>query len=205
MVVIDNATRKTTEASPHQVIRSRWNNRIRALGFALWIFPMAQFWVRFFPPLRPFDFLAPAPSWAFWVAAFVCCAAPYALPLGWFKPLWFENRQFYERLGVRLFRQIAPDGDWVNRRLRTLAPDSSLIRNRSDASRHIRDGVIGERAHLAFLLAGLITTVYALRLGEPGPAAALCFGNAIYNFYPLLLQRYKRARLKQTCRAGHAH
>lgn len=179
--------------------RDRWNEGIRALGFALWVFPMGQFRMRFFPPLRPFDFHASPPPWSFWTAAFACCVLPYVIPRDWFRPLWFETRNLYEFLGLRLFRRAVPDGDWVNRQLRSLESGYRLIRNRADLSRHISEGIVGERTHLAFLFAGLFTTAYAWRLGETGSVVALFLGNAVFNFFPVLLQRYKRVR---TARPG---
>jgi hypothetical protein len=178
-----------------QARRERWNEAIRALGFALWIFPMAQFWMRFFPPLRPFDFHASAPPWSFWAVAAACCVLPYAMPREWFRPLRFESRRLYESLGIRLFRHAAPDGDWVRGKLRSLDSSYRLIRNRADLIRHLDEGLPGERAHLAFLLAGFLTTAYAWRLGEAWSAGALFLGNTVFNLFPVLLQRYKRVRV----------
>lgn len=180
-----------------QASRERWNDGIRALGFGLWIFPLAVFWMRFLPPLRPFGFQAPPPHWSSVLAAFVCCVMPFTLPKAWFRPFWFENRRFYERLGIRLFRHAVPDGDWVSRRLRTLDSGYRLIRNRSELSRHLSESLMGERTHLAFLLAGVATNLYAWRLGETGLSAALFAGNGVFNVYPVLLQRYKRARISR--------
>lgn len=180
-----------------QAKRQRWNELARALGFALWIFPMAQFWMRFFPPLRPFDFHSAFPPWWGWAAAALCCALPYALPKAWFRPLWFESRKFYENLGVRMFRRAAPDGDLVNRELRNIESGYRLIRNRSDLNRHVTEGLQGERTHLAFLVAGLFTAAYAVRLDEPVSAVLLSLGNIAFNLYPVLLQRYKRVRMRR--------
>jgi hypothetical protein len=191
-----------TQTLAIQVRRERWNNLIRAAGFALWIFPMARFWMRFFPPMRPFDFHVPAPPWSLLIAGLALCAVPYALPTHWFRPLSFERSQFYPRLGVRLFRLLAPDGDLVNRQLRKLDSGYRVIRNRSDLGRHIAEGIIGERLHLAFLLAGFSSAAYAWRLGEAGLSTALVFGNIVYNLYPVLHHRYKRARLAHSLRAG---
>ena len=174
--------------------RHRWNESIRAIGFALWIFPMAQFWMRFVPPLRPFDFHTASPPWPFWILFLLCCAAPCIIPRHWFRPLQFENRKLYERLGVRWFRQVTPDGDWVNRNLRNLAPGYRILRNRSDLEQHLDEGITGERAHIAFLLAASITAGYAWILGETLSAIVLSIGNAAFNFFPVMLQRYKRVR-----------
>jgi hypothetical protein len=179
---------------PLQRQRHRWNESIRAVGFALWIIPMSQFWMRFFPPLRPFDFHAAAPPWSFWILALLCCTTPFAVPRHWFRPLWFENRKLYERLGIRLFRQAAPDGDWVNRSLRGRNAGYRFIRHRTDLDQHLIEGIAGERTHIAFLSGGLLTTAYAWSLGESVSAIALSVGNVAFNLFPVLLQRYKRVR-----------
>lgn len=134
----------------------------------------------------------------------MCCVVPYAVPRDWFRPLWFENRRLYESLGVRLFRRAAPDGDWVNRKLRNAESGYRLIRNRSDLHRHVAEGLAGERTHLAFFLAGLGTAAYALRLDEASSVAFLLPGNFMFNLYPVLLQRYKRVRSPRGFRTGLA-
>src|SRR5262245_7584144 len=100
-------------------------NRLNTLVLLLpgqWFAAMAIFWGRFVTPLRPFDFHVAAPPLIGVLAALAVCALPAFLPPAWFRPRPFERGAFYPRLGLRLFRRLATDGDLVNRRLRRLDP-----------------------------------------------------------------------------------
>jgi hypothetical protein len=173
----------------------RWNT-LALLIPGQWLSLMAIFWGRFFPPLRPFDFTARPPSAA---SVAICCAVsclPFFLPRGYFRPRAFERGRFYPRLGLRLFRYVAPDGDFINRRLRRTDPSYRVVRNRGALREHIAGTYSNERWHLAFFLAGTFTALFAARIGEPVFAALLAILNVAFNLYPVLHQRYKRARLR---------
>ena len=43
---------------------------------------------------------------------------------------------------------------------------------------------------------GLFTAVYAARIGWYRWALFLTLGNAVFNLYPVMLQRYNRARIR---------
>jgi hypothetical protein len=83
---------------------------------------VAIYWLRFVPAFRPFAFEAPTP--APWLL--LTCAAVLLLPAllsrAYFQPRDFERGAFYTTLGLRWFRAVAPDGDWIKRRLRRLDP-----------------------------------------------------------------------------------
>jgi hypothetical protein len=179
-----------------QRLRRRWNNVVLAIAAALWFAPMAQFWARFFPPLRPFAFDAPAPSWTALFVGTAACLMPMLLPRSSFQPRRFERPQRYRALGIRVFRHLAPDGDWVNGRVRRFDPAYRVIRTRSDIATHIEGGIMGERMHLSLLIAGLLTGWFSVSLGEIWFAAWITIGNVVFNLYPILHQRYKRARLR---------
>jgi hypothetical protein len=179
-----------------QRLRQRWNNVVLAIAAALWFVPMAQFWMRFFPPLRPFAFNAPAPSWTALFIGTAACVAPLLLPRSYFRPRPFERPQTYRAVGIRVFRYFAPDGDWVNRKVRRYDPSYRVIRTRSDIATHIKSSNMGERMHLSLLIAGLLTGLFSMSLGEMWFAVWITFGNVVFNLYPILHQRYKRARLR---------
>ena len=168
-----------------------------AIAAALWFVPMAQFWMRFCPPLRPFAFDAPAPSWtALFVGTGICVAPLLLLPRSYFRPRGFERPQMYRAIGIRVFRYLAPDGDWVNGKVRRFDPGYRVIRTRNDIPAHIRGSNMGERMHLSLLIGGLITAWFSMTLGEPWFAGWITIGNVVFNLYPILHQRDKRARLR---------
>src|SRR4051812_43469264 len=112
---------------------ARLRNRLNMLVLILpgqFLSLVAMYWLRFVPAFRPFAFDVPAP--APWVL--LTCAAvtvlPRFLPRSYFRPRPFERGGLYPALGVRAFRAIATDGDWINRRLRRLDPGYRLVRDR---------------------------------------------------------------------------
>ena len=165
---------------------------------------MAVFWLRFLPPFRPYDFHTPPPRPLVLVAAMLLCLVPFLLPARYFRPRAFERGRFYPRLGVRAFRYLAPDGDWVGRRVRRLDPAFRVVRSRADVRAHIAGTYANERWHLAFLIGGLFTQAFAVASGQLGWALLLTLANAAFNLYPVLHQRYKRARARRACNGPHA-
>jgi hypothetical protein len=160
---------------------------------------MAVFWLRFLPPFRPYDFHTPPPQPLLLVLALLASVVPFLLPVRFFRPRAFEDRRFYQRLGLRAFRYLAPDGDWVTRRVRRLEPNYQVVNNRADVRAHIARSYEGERWHLAFFVGGLFTQVFAVASGLMGWAFLLTLMNVVFNLYPVLHQRYKRARARRAC------
>ena len=161
-----------------------------------WFAAMAIFWGRFLTPLRPFDFhvAAPPPGWV--LAAVAICVLPAFLPAAWFRPRAFERGGFYPRLGLRLFRKLATDGDLVNRRIRRIDPGYRIVRDRRTRTEHVAGTITNERWHLAFALAGAITCAFAAATAQYGWAIVIGILNVIFNVYPVLHQRFTRARMR---------
>ncbi len=176
--------------------RDRWNT-LALLIPGQWFSLMAIFWGRFFPPLRPFAFTAAPPSA---ISVAICCALcclPFFLPRGYFRPRDLERGRFYPLLGLRLFRHLAPDGDFIKSRLRRTDPSYQVVRNRAALREHIAGTYSNERWHLAFFLAGSFTVIFAASIGEAAFAALIAVFNVAFNLYPVFHQRYKRARLRR--------
>jgi hypothetical protein len=161
-----------------------------------WFGLMVIFWMRYFPPLRPFNFSTPAPSPLSLVICLAVCFVPFLLPPAYFRPRRFERGHFYLRLGIRLFRYLAPDGDFIMQRLRRIDPSYRIISNRATLQMHIRGTYMNERWHLALFLSGLFTQAFALISAQFVWATVLTVTNIVFNLYPVMHQRYKRARLR---------
>ena len=164
---------------------------------ALFLAPLLVFWLRVFGPLRPFD-VSPVPSppaLAFSGAALVCLLAAY-VPASYFRVrASAAGERWYRAVGVRQFRKVVPDGDWMNRVRRRQDRRFRLIRSRADAAAWAARTEASERGHLVLLLAGVFSAGYAVHVGWTAWAIILTAGNVITNLYPVLLQRYTRARL----------
>jgi hypothetical protein len=120
------------------------------------------YWLRFVPSFRPVDFEVPAPRPGLLLACAAALALPCLLPRGWFTPRRIERRGLYDALGLRQYRAVAPDGDWINRRLRRLDPTYRVIGDRRTRDAHMAGTIINERWHTAWLLLGLVTAGSAI-------------------------------------------
>jgi hypothetical protein len=163
-----------------------------------WLAPLMMFWLYVWGPLRPFhypvgEFLPPVP----WLLGGLALGlAVWWVPASYYKVRPFErNGRFYERLGVRVFRWFVPDGDAANRWRRRSEPAFRVIRNRRYALAFTQRTVLSEKSHLVMLVLGALSAVFAWTIGWHGWALYLAVGNVVVNLYPMLLQRYTRARL----------
>lgn len=115
-----------------------------------------------------------------------------------------QSGRLYELMGVRLFRWVVPDGDAANKLRRRRWPGFRIIRSRRYARAFMRRTELSERSHLVMLALGSFSAVFAWRIGWAGWAMYLGVGNVLVNLYPVLLQRYTRARLLRVTAAGDA-
>ncbi len=116
------------------------------------------------------------------------------------KGNYFEIRSFerdgrlYEWLGVRLFRFFVPMGDGINRLVRYFQPDYRIVNAESVADFEKRT-INAESFHLYCLLLIVPSAIYAAVLGWWGWVLLLTVPNVLLHLYPVLLQRYTRARI----------
>jgi len=165
-----------------------------------WLGPLLMFWLYVWGPLRPFHYpngdLLP-PLWLM-AGCFVAAVAVWWVPQSYYQVRAFErNARFYERLGVRHFRWLVPDGDAANRWRRRRDPAFRIIRNRHYARAFRHRTELSERGHLVMLVLGALSAGYAWAIAWPGWAVYLAAGNVLVNLYPILLQRYTRVRLSE--------
>lgn len=153
--------------------------------------PLLKFWVVAFGTLS-------AMSLAVVAAAFVASAAVWWLPDAWYRTRHFERSgRLYERVGVRLFRRVVPNGDWVNAWRRRHDQSFRVIARRADLAQLRQRTVVGEKSHLVLFGIAVASASYAWWIGWNGWAAYLAIANVFANVYPILLQRYTRARMQR--------
>jgi hypothetical protein len=154
-----------------------------------------MYWLRFVPPFRPFGFHVPSPPP--WVL--LLCAAtlmvPALLPAAYFRTRAFERGRFYLMFGLRLFRFLAPDGGWVNARLRRVDPTYRVVRDRATRAEHLAASRTNESWHFSWFLLGGVTVAHAVSTDQIGWAIVIGIFNVVFNLLPVLHQRDKRARL----------
>lgn len=161
--------------------------------FGLWLAPILLLWVQIFWPHPPIDPPpAECPPAAWFVGALVLGAAALALSQLWHRPRPFEER-LYRAIGVRGFRRYATNGDAIVLAVRRRYADFTVYRG--DREKLLANTRLGEWSHLALFVLGLVTTLYVLVIGWYAWAIWTAVTNVIGNLYPILLQRYTRARL----------
>src|SRR5262249_39476458 len=118
------------------------------------------------------------------------------LPAGYFRPRSFElNGRIYEILGIRFFKRFMLHGDYLNRRMRRFESNYRIITNREAMRRFEAQTRANEAGHLMWLVVTVPSVVYAAILGCGKLAMYLFFSNLVINVYPIMLQRYIRARI----------
>lgn len=182
----------------HSLERRRaWLNTAVLVLPGQWFCLMAYYWLRFCPPLRPFDFEVPFPSaYAFLLGCAASCF-PYFLPRAYFTPRRFEFGGFYRGLGLRWFRYLAPDGELINRLLRRIQPSYRVVYDRVSLRKHLDGTYPNERWHLAFFVAGTLTVSHAFHTDQYVVGSLILVTNVIFNLFPVLHQRYKRVRARR--------
>lgn len=167
--------------------------------FALWLAGLVLFWSRTTGPLRPYDAppfeTAPLP----WLLAGLAGAlAVRLLPAGWFRIETSDRAmRTYEWLGVKRVRFFITDGDLVNRLVRHRFPGYRVDCGDDPLQSRLETGMVGERAHLGFLIFGFASAICAAVGGWVGWAVGLTLGNLLVNLYPIMLQRYTRVRVER--------
>jgi hypothetical protein len=118
------------------------------------------------------------------------------LPGGYYRCRPFERRgRVYEMLGVRYFRMLVPHGDVFNWLVRRSKPGYRVVRDRQTLADYEARTRVAEAFHLGSLLVMAPAAVYAMFAGWSGMALWLTLPSIPLHLYPVLLQRYTRARM----------
>jgi len=117
-------------------------------------------------------------------------------PLRWFN-LWDFERdpRFYERLGVRHFKRFATQGDFWNKRRRQADPSFRHVASVDSAIAWESRTRFNEAVHLCSLALGLSIMAWLYSRGELLWLAIVFLAVLIWDVYPIMLQRYNRARI----------
>ena len=118
------------------------------------------------------------------------------LPNGYFRLRRTEaDGRVYAALGVRQFRSLVTYGEPMLRLMRRINPKSRARLNSSTLAERERSTRRTEKIHWALLLGSVPAAVWAILVRESWFAVYLLVANVPMNVYPILLQRYTRARL----------
>jgi hypothetical protein len=118
------------------------------------------------------------------------------VPDGYFRLRRTEaDGRIYAALGVRRFRSLVTYGEPMVRLMRRIDPESRARLNSSTLAEREKNTRKTEKIHWAMLLGSVPAAVWAVLVRESWFAVYLLVANVPMNFYPILLQRYTRARL----------
>jgi len=111
--------------------------------------------------------------------------------------LWNFERdgRFYERLGIRWFKRFAAQGDYWNQRRRSSDPSFRIVKILDSAIEWEARTRSNEFLHLCSLVVGLTIAVWLYFRDEYAWLVAMAFVVIIWDIYPIMLQRYNRARI----------
>ena len=111
--------------------------------------------------------------------------------------LWDFERdgRFYERLGIRWFKRFATKGDYWNKRRRHSDPGFRKVKDFNSAIEWDARTRHNEFVHLCSLVVGLAIMVWLYSRSEYIWLIAIFFAVLIWDIYPIMLQRYNRARI----------
>jgi hypothetical protein len=163
---------------------------------AFWLCPMGLVLYALWNDGRPFSMVKS-------VAGMSVAMLALFLPAGYYRPKHFElSGRFYECLGVRWFKRWTPDGDHVVRYIRHFLPDYKVITGRCSLGGLDMRTRRSEQGHLLWLLVTATPILYALVCGWAVLASWLFLGNLVINVYPIMVQRYNRARVQRSLARG---
>lgn len=115
-----------------------------------------------------------------------------------FRDAYFETRRWerdggiYELVGIRLFKKLVRRGP-----LSWLSPGFRKVQIKSDARRFDAETRQAEAGHVIAFVSTLLLVGYAMWRGWFDATGWLVLFNILLNGYPIMLQRYNRARLPQ--------
>ena len=116
----------------------------------------------------------------------------------YFNLFSFElDGRLYEALGVRYFKRFASAGDFFNYRRRRSDPGFRNVKNYSSAIEWQARTSFNELAHLCNLIFNLVMVVWLCSQARYTWLGPILFLNLILNVYPIMLQRYNRARIRR--------
>ncbi len=117
------------------------------------------------------------------------------------NPRYFNVRaferdgRFYERLGIRWFKRFATQGDYWNARRRRSDPSFRNVRDVSSALTWEARTRSSELTHLASLAVGLAVLIWLYLRDRYAWLVPMLLVLLIWDVYPIMLQRYNRARI----------
>lgn len=136
---------------------------------------------------------------AFYGAWLVCIsfsALALTLPQSFFELRPFEKcGSVYEQLGVKKFKWVVNNGDGMRTIFRFFFPGAIEPNNSRSMQQWLKQGITNERVHWSSLFGTAPAALWAAYSGRELFTLYFILANIPANIYPIILQRFTRARL----------
>lgn len=131
-----------------------------------------------------------------WYVPYLLSLSAWFLPAAWLDVQhWERGGRLYEALGARWFKRFMIGGDVMNRHVRRSEPSYRIHAGPAARAELERQSVVSEKVHTIMLLCALWPAVFGAAAGWWAYAALISAANVLVNLYPIMVQRYTRARL----------
>ena len=110
-----------------------------------------------------------------------------------------QDGRLYRRLGMRQFRYIVGEGEGIQKLARRIDPQWQSTLSKLSYDERIKWTQTAEWIHISMIFLSLPLIALAYRRGFTTFATLYLLSNIPFNIYPILLQRYTRAKLLRIC------
>jgi hypothetical protein len=104
-----------------------------------------------------------------------------------------KQLSFYEKIGVKVIKKFVQDGDLVNKV--SPAGNFKIVNQRDDLKKYLSSINMYEKYHVLCFVFFSLTTIHSLVNEQMLIALGITASNVFYNFYPVALQQYNRAKI----------
>lgn len=118
------------------------------------------------------------------------------LPDQYYHPKSFElSGRLYELLGVKFYKRWMMNGDYMNHIIRRFVPEYRVVDSFASMRKFEAQARRHEKGHFMWVIITMLAGVYATILGSYMLAICLLLSGLMVHLYPMMLQRYTRARI----------
>ncbi len=110
-----------------------------------------------------------------------------------------QDGRLYRRMGVRQFRYIVGEGEGIQKLARRIDPQWQSTLSKLSYDERIKWTQTAEWVHVGLTFLSLPLIALAYHRGSTTFATLYLLSNIPFNIYPILLQRYTRAKLLRIC------
>ncbi|TDB67086.1 glycosyl-4,4'-diaponeurosporenoate acyltransferase CrtO family protein [Arundinibacter roseus] len=107
-----------------------------------------------------------------------------------------NQKKWYEKAGIKVFRKITQNGEWVYRLSSEKENTKRRVRLKANQQTYLRTIAMYERFHWIFLIFFLVSAGLAIWQRQWQIGLLVFLFNIPYNVYPILLQQYNKLRFK---------